>query len=105
MDPGHPDGRGHARLRQGPGRHGRWQVSRTRDFDKVVSQGKARTGAGRDHTVKVDADGLEPGTTYFYRFLHDGVASRVGRTRTAPAHDAARNLRFGIVSCANLQAG
>ncbi|MGZ8736897.1 MAG: alkaline phosphatase D family protein [Nocardioides sp.] len=91
---------------KGPDVTVRWQVSRTRDFAKVVSQGKARTGASRDHTVKVDADGLEPGTTYFYRFLHDGLASRVGRTRTAPAHHAApRNLRFGIVSCANLQAG
>jgi alkaline phosphatase D len=91
---------------KGPDVTVRWQVSRTGDFTKVVAQGKARTGAGRDHTVKVDAGGLEPGTTYFYRFLHDGLASRVGRTRTAPAHDATpRNLRFGIVSCANLQAG
>ena len=91
---------------KGPDVKVRWQVSRTRDFARVVSQGTFRTHAGRDHTVKVDAGGLEPATTYFYRFLLDGVASRTGRTRTAPAHDDdPGNLRFGIVSCANLQAG
>ncbi|MGH3371684.1 MAG: alkaline phosphatase D family protein, partial [Nocardioidaceae bacterium] len=64
------------------------------------------TGPGRDHTVKLEATGLQPGTTYFYRFLYDGVASRVGRTRTAPAPLASpRNLRFGVVSCANLPGG
>ena len=91
---------------KGPDALVRWQVSRSRDFGRVVAQGKARTGAARDHTVKVEATGLEPGTTYFYRFSYDGVHSRTGRTRTAPApHASPDNLRFGIVSCANLQAG
>ncbi len=91
---------------KGPAVTVRWQVARDRAFRQVVAHGTARTDAGRDHTVKVDAGGLRPATTYFYRFLLDGVASRTGRTRTAPAHDASPgNLRFGIVSCANLQAG
>ena len=91
---------------KGPAVTVRWQVARDRDFRRVVRQGTFRTSAKRDHTVKVEADRLEPATTYFYRFLLDGVASRVGRTRTAPAHDASpANLRFGVVSCANLQAG
>ncbi len=91
---------------KGPDATVRWQVSRNRDFSRVVAQGKARTSAARDHTVKVEASGLEPATTYFYRFSYDGVHSRTGRTRTAPAPDASPdNLRFGIVSCANLQAG
>jgi len=91
---------------KGPDVTVRWQVARDRDFRRVVRQGTFRTSARRDHTVKLEADRLEPGTPYFYRFLYDGVASRTGRTRTAPAHDATpANLRLGVVSCANLQAG
>jgi alkaline phosphatase D len=84
----------------------RWQVARDRAFTQVVSRGRAVTGPARDHTVKVDAGGLKPDTQYYYRFLYDGRASAVGRTRTAPAADADNgNLRFGMVSCANWQAG
>ena len=64
------------------------------------------TSASRDHTVKVDVTGLEPATWYHYRFHCRGVRSRAGRTRTAPGADSMpRNLRFGVVSCANYQAG
>ena len=83
-----------------------WQIARDRRFSNVVSKGTFATGPGRDHTVKLEATGLRPGTTYFYRFLYKGVASRTGRTRTAPAYTSSPdNLRFGVVSCANLQAG
>jgi alkaline phosphatase D len=84
----------------------RWEVATDRHFKHVVRRGTFTTGASRDHTVKVDVTGLEPATWYHYRFRYGGVASRVGRTRTAPAHDALPgHLRFGVVSCANLQAG
>ena len=84
----------------------RWQVARDPDFDHVVRSGSFTTGPSRDHTVKVDVTGLRPATWYHYRFVWDGVRSRTGRTRTAPAHDATPgHLRFGVVSCANLQAG
>jgi alkaline phosphatase D len=84
----------------------RWEVSTDRRFRRVVSSGTVRTGPGRDHTVKVDAGGLQPGTRYFFRFLHAGVAGPTGRTRTAPAPGSSPDrLRFGVVSCANLQAG
>jgi alkaline phosphatase D len=84
----------------------RWEVARDPRFNHVVARGAARTDARRDHTVKVDATGLEPATTYYYRFAYAGTTSRTGRTRTAPAHQASpENLRFGVVSCANLQAG
>ncbi len=83
-----------------------WQVASDRAFTQVVSSGDVWTGAARDHTVKVDATELRPATTYFYRFVLDGELSRVGRTRTAPAPFATpANLRFGVVSCANWQAG
>ena len=83
-----------------------WQVARDPGFRDVVRHGTVETAPWRDHTVKVDVDGLRPGRWYFYRFRCDGVTSRTGRTRTAPAFDALPdNLRFGVVSCANWQAG
>lgn len=83
-----------------------WEVARDAGFRRVVRSGTFRTGASRDHTVKVDVTELEPDTWYFYRFRHASAVSRVGRTRTAPSYDATPdNLRFGVVSCANLQAG
>lgn len=84
----------------------RWEVATDRRFRHVVRRGRFATGPGRDHTVKVDVTGLKPATWYHYRFRYAGETSRVGRTRTAPAPTASpRHLRFGVVSCANLQAG
>lgn len=83
-----------------------WEVARDAGFRRVVRRGTFVTGASRDHTVKLDVTGLQPATWYHYRFRCAGVTSRTGRTRTAPAEDALpRNLRLGVVSCANLQAG
>lgn len=83
-----------------------WQVATDTRFLHLAARGTYRTGAAADHTVKVDATGLRPGTRYVYRFLYGGVASPVGRTRTAPAATAVpERLRLGVVSCANLQAG
>ena len=91
---------------RGPRVSVRWQVARDAGFRHVVKQGTLRHLAARDHTVKLEARGLRPATTYYYRFSYDGSRSRTGRTRTAPATTSSpRNLRFGIVSCANLQAG
>ncbi|RBY90533.1 alkaline phosphatase [Blastococcus sp. TF02A-26] len=83
-----------------------WEVATDDRFRQVVRRGTVRTGPDRDHTVKVDATGLTPGRTYWYRFRCQGVLSPAGRTRTAPADDAAvPRLRMAVVSCANLQAG
>lgn len=91
---------------QGPQVLVHWEVAPTADFATVVRSGSFVTGPDRDHTVKLDVTGLSPATWYFYRFAYAGQTSPVGRTRTAPAANAAPdNVRFGIVSCANLQAG
>jgi alkaline phosphatase D len=67
----------------------------------------AELRADRDFTVKVDLDGaLQPDRHYHYRFLHGGVASRVGRLRTLPAEgQRTERLRLGVVTCQNYGAG
>ncbi|WP_199580479.1 alkaline phosphatase [Blastococcus sp. TBT05-19] len=91
---------------QGPAADVEWEVAADPGFRRIVRRGSVRTGPARDHTVKVDADGLSPATGYWYRFRCAGALSAVGRTRTAPAADATvPRLRMAVVSCANLQAG
>ena len=83
-----------------------WEVASDPDFRRVVRRGRIVTGPDRDHTVKVDATGLQPATSYWYRFRSAGVLSQVGRTRTAPEPTASpRQLRIGVVSCSNWEAG
>jgi alkaline phosphatase D len=74
--------------------------------NRIVRRGSVRTDAGRDHTVKVDVRGLQPAQTYTYGFVYGQASSSLGRTRTAPAPDAAvERLRFGMVSCSNYTGG
>jgi alkaline phosphatase D len=84
----------------------RWVVATDPDLRGVVRTGTVRTGAHRDHTVKVDVAGLDPATTYHYGFEVAGQRSPVGRTRTAPAPgDTPADLRFALASCSNLEGG
>ncbi|MFE5550113.1 alkaline phosphatase D family protein [Streptomyces sp. NPDC056534] len=83
-----------------------WSVATDPRFTTAIASGVIRTGPQTDHTVKADVRGLKPATTYWYRFRVQGVESPVGRTRTAPApHANVDQLRFGVVSCANWEAG
>ena len=81
-----------------------WMVASDPKLAQIVARGEARTGAVRDFTVKLDARGLEPGTTYYYRFESGGERSAVGRTRTLPRASVSR-VRLGVVSCSNLPQG
>ncbi|MEU4257099.1 alkaline phosphatase D family protein [Streptomyces fradiae] len=88
----------------------RWEVAEDRGFTRTVAHGSVTASAATDHTVKVDVRGLRPATSYWFRFTAGApgaeAASTVGRTRTTPAYDAAPpNIRFGVVSCANWEAG
>ncbi|MEU4654177.1 alkaline phosphatase D family protein [Streptomyces sp. NPDC023723] len=83
-----------------------WTVATDRALTDVVARGSVTARAAADHTVKADVRGLAPATDYFFGFTAGGTDSPVGRTRTAPAADAAvPGLRFGVVSCANWEAG
>ena len=46
-----------------------WEVATDDDFTRIVRRGQVATGTERDHTVKVDASGLTPGTRYAYEVL------------------------------------
>ena len=81
-----------------------WRVARDPDLRDVVAAGGATAAADHDHTVHVDAIGLEPDSVYYYGFSADGVASPVGRTRTLPVAPVQR-LRFAMCSCAKFNAG
>lgn len=80
-----------------------WQIATDPQMQNVVNSGTLTTDETKDYTVKVDATGLQPGTTYYYHFSALGKNSLVGRTRTAPTNVS--NLRFGVVSCSNYQNG
>lgn len=83
-----------------------WEIATDQQFRHVAAHGSTTTGPWRDHTVKIDAAGLNPNTWYWYRFRANGAISPTGRTRTAPATGTAvPRLRVGVVSCANYQAG
>ncbi|MGW0117416.1 alkaline phosphatase D family protein [Streptomyces sp. NPDC003327] len=83
-----------------------WELAEDRSFSRVVASGATTATAATDHTVKVDVRGLRPATAYWYRFTAGTAVTPSARTRTAPAPDAtAANVRFGVVSCANWEAG
>jgi len=82
----------------------RWRLAEDERLTRVVAQGTAVARPERDFTVKVDAAGLRPGTTYYYAFDASGEQSPVGRTRTLPARGATR-LRLAVVSCADFEKG
>lgn len=90
----------------GPDTEVSWTVARDKAFTDIVARGSALATAAADHTVKADVRGLRPATGYWFRFSAGGTDSPAARTRTAPAADAAvSGLRFGVVSCANWEAG
>src|SRR5919199_855824 len=75
-------------------------------FKRVTATARTRAVAAADHTCRVLVGGLRPATTYWYRFTDEqGNGSRVGRTRTAPADDDPRPVRFAFVSCQNVCEG
>ncbi|MEH0422521.1 alkaline phosphatase D family protein [Streptomyces sp. B21-083] len=90
----------------GPDTEVSWTVALDKAFTNVVSKGSTTATAAADHTVKADIRGLAPATDYWFRFSSGGTDSPAARTRTAPAADAVvTGLRFGVVSCANWEAG
>lgn len=73
---------------------------------RVAARATAALTAESDWTCRILAAGLAPGRVHWYRFTDEhGFASRVGRTRAAPAPDDARPARFAVVSRQNVRQG
>ena len=81
-----------------------WQVATDRGFANVVADGTVATSSERDYTVKAVAGGLEPGGTYFYRFIAQGVESPIGQTKTL-ADGHLDRLVIAVASCSNYPFG
>lgn len=81
-----------------------FEVAEDDQFQQIVAGGLingADFGPERDHTVLIDLDGtLSANQVYYYRFIYNETASRVGRCRTLPAVDEdIERVRFAVLTC------
>lgn len=77
-----------------------WELAHDAAFTRIAARGRETARADEAHSVHAEASGLEPARAYWYRFTALGQQSPPGRTRTAPAADAAvAGLDFMIASC------
>lgn len=81
-----------------------WEVAEDEAFTRVAQRGVARASFASDYCVKVDVRGLQPGRSYFYRFLSGAGPSFIGKTKTAPARGG-ESLTVAVFSCANYPFG
>ncbi|KAG8623301.1 hypothetical protein KVT40_008277 [Elsinoe batatas] len=85
-----------------------YKVSEEETFDSIADSGVVYTSSDIDYTVKVEANGLEPFTSYFYQFNICGStkSSPVGRTKTTPLpEDSSAQVGLAIYSCSNFPFG
>lgn len=82
-----------------------WEMSVDPDMSDPVASGQVTVDATSDHCARVDVSGLQPGTTYYYRFTSsEGEISVIGRTRTAPL-GATEQLKLAVASCSSIYSG
>lgn len=81
------------------------EISDSPEFTRLVAGADAMVDLRRDHTTRVSISGLEPGRTYYYRFIApDGTRSVTGRTKTLPVGPVQR-FGLGVFSCAAMTFG
>ena len=84
----------------------RWEVAEDERFRRVVRSGSSPAPSQLGYAVHAEVNGLRPARSYWYRFRAGGHVSPAGRTRTAPANDAAvERFRFAFISCQNYEHG
>ena len=91
----------------GPDTQVDWVVARDKALTNIVAKGTVTASAASDHTVKADVRGLAPATDYWFRFSagrHRLPRRRAPAPRPPPTRPST-GLRFGVVSCANWEAG
>jgi len=82
----------------------RYRVATDTGMQNIIRSGEFTTTAGRDFTVKIDVDSLQPSNVYYYMFSAYGRYSIIGRTRTTHP-TAVDHTRLAVVSCSNYPAG
>ncbi|KQE92924.1 alkaline phosphatase D family protein [Acinetobacter lactucae] len=80
-----------------------WEIATNDQFNQNLKTGMVQTTKTDDFTVKVDAIGLQAGTTYYYRFRFGSKISPVGQTKTLPV--STNKVSFAVCSCSNYPAG
>lgn len=81
----------------------KWQIATDTLLKNVVANGTQTAKLESAFTVQINVDGLQPSTTYFYRFHTASDTSAIGRTKTASQDGEA--IRFAVASCSNYQYG
>jgi alkaline phosphatase D len=83
-----------------------YEIATDEGMRDIVRRGIADAEAAFGWSVHADISGLQPGRSYWYRFLCGDAASRSGRAVTAVAAGTpVERMRFGFVSCANYEQG
>jgi alkaline phosphatase D len=81
-----------------------WQVATDLEFTQVVVSGTGQSSSETGYTFKVDAKGLSPNQTYYYRFKSGLHISPIGKTKTLPTGSVS-NVKLAVLSCSNYPAG
>jgi len=82
----------------------KWEVASDEGMKSIVKRGTVQASPDLAHAVHAEVSGLQPGRSYWYRFIAGGQASVVGRTRTAPSRPVDK-LRFAFASCQHFETG
>ncbi len=76
--------------------------------ETAIAAGQASAKASGDNTVKVDVEGLDADTEYYFQFVakteNGDVSSPVGRTKTT-ATSGNTPVKFAVISCSNYPFG
>lgn len=76
------------------------QVSPDPGFESVLVERRLPVNKAWDYTLRTIVTGLKPRTDYYYRFLtREGIASRTGRTWTAPGDGDEAPAVIAFASC------
>lgn len=81
-----------------------WQVASDLEFTKIIASGSVQASSDTGYTCKVDATGLLPNQTYYYRFKAGQYSSPIGKTKTLPT-GAVSDVKLAVLSCSNFPAG
>ncbi len=84
----------------------RWEMSVDPEFRQVIRNGGIAASPALGHSAHAEVRGLQSDQVYFYRWHAGNVTSPTGRTKTAPAGDAANKMfDFAFASCQQYEHG